>query len=123
MNTIITKFKTSATLWSVVGAFILAMVNLIWGNDNNVSTIASAIIAIIPASIYIYQKFKLRIVFADSNNDGKISVEELAAAIKIAFEESNTELQTASDAIETIIDVISTTDTNISTSKSGSTFL
>ncbi|MFA5655110.1 MAG: EF-hand domain-containing protein [Dysgonamonadaceae bacterium] len=122
MNTIITKFKTSATLWSVVGAFILAMVNLIWGNDNNVSTIASAIIAIIPASIYIYQKFKLRIVFADSNNDGKISVEELAAAIKIAFEESNTELQTASDAIETIIDVIST-DTNISTSKSGTTFL
>ena len=122
MNTIITKFKTSATLWSVVGAFILAMVNLIWGNDNNVSTIASAIIAIIPASIYIYQKFKLRIVFADSNNDGKVSVEELAAAIKIAFEESNTELQTASDAIETIIDVIST-DTNISTSKSGTTFL
>lgn len=122
MNTIITKFKTSATLWSVVGAFILAMVNLIWGNDNNVSTIASAIIAIVPASIYIYQKFKLRIVFADSNNDGKVSVEELAAAIKIAFEESNTELQTASDAIETIIDVIST-DTNISTSKSGTTFL
>ena len=120
MNTIVTKFKTSATLWSVVGAFIIAMINLIWGNDNNVSTIASAIIAIIPASIYIYQKFKLRIVFADSNSDGKISVEELAAAIKIAFEESNTELQTASDAIESIIDVIST-DTNISTSKSGTT--
>lgn len=83
------------------------------------SSIASAIIAIIPASIYIYQKFKLRIASADSNSDGKISVEELAA-IKIAFEDSNAELKTASDAIGTIVDTLSK-NTNVSTSNSGTT--
>jgi len=120
MNTIITKLKTSATLWSVIGAFALAAVNLIYGSNNTASSIASAIIAIIPASIYIYQKFKLRIASADSNSDGKISVEELAAAIKIAFEDSNVELKTASDAIGTIVEVISK-NTNVSTSNSGTT--
>lgn len=120
MNTIITKLKTSATLWSVIGAFVLAAVNLIWGSDNTASTIASAIIAIIPASIYIYQKFKLRIASADSNGDGKISVEELATAIKIAFEDSNVELQTVSDTIGTIVDVVSK-NTSVSTSNSGTT--
>lgn len=83
------------------------------------SSIASAIIAIIPASIYIYQKFKLRIASADSNSDGKISVEELAA-IKIAFEDSNAELKTASDAIGTIVDTLSK-NINVSTSNSGTT--
>ena len=83
------------------------------------SSIASAIIAIIPASIYIYQKFKLRIASADSNSDGKISVEELAV-IKIAFEDSNAELKTASDAIGTIVDTLSK-NTNVSTSNSGTT--
>lgn len=120
MNTIFTKLKTSATLWSVIGAFALAAVNLIWGSNNTTSTIASAIIAIIPASIYIYQKFKLRIATADSNSDGKISVEELAAAIKIAFEDSNAELKTASDAIGTIVDTLSK-NANVSTSNSGTT--
>ncbi|MFA5433207.1 MAG: hypothetical protein WC319_10150, partial [Candidatus Paceibacterota bacterium] len=95
-------------------------VNLIYGNNNTASSIASAFIAIIPASIYIYQKFKLRIASADSNSDGKISVEELAAAIKIAFEDSNAELKTASDAIGTIVDVISK-NTSVSTSNSGTT--
>ena len=120
MNTIITKFKTSATLWTVIGAFALAAVNLIYGSDNTASSIASAIIAIIPASIYIYQKFKLRIVYADSNSDGKISVEELVAAIKIAFEDSDKELKTVSDAIGTIVDIISK-NTSVSTSNSGTT--
>jgi len=120
MNTIITKFKTSATLWTVIGAFALAAVNLIYGNNNTASSIASAIIAIIPASIYIYQKFKLRIVYADSNSDGKISVEELVAAIKIAFEDSDKELKTVSDAIGTIVDAISK-NTSVSTSNSDTT--
>ena len=120
MNTIIAKFKTSATLWTVIGAFALAAVNLIYGSNNTASSIASAIIAIIPASIYIYQKFKLRIVYADSNNDEKISVEELIAAIKIAFEDSDKELKTVSDAIGTIVDIISK-NTSVSTSNSGTT--
>jgi len=47
-------------------------------------------------------------------------VEELVAAIKIAFEDSDEELKTISDAIGTIDDVISK-NTSVSTSNSGTT--
>ena len=75
-------------------AHLLAAVNLIYGSNNTASSIASAIIAIIPASISSTRSS--RIVYADSNSDGKISVEELVAAIKIAFEDSDKELKTVS---------------------------
>jgi hypothetical protein len=87
----INKLKSSATLWAVIGGFILGAANLIWGNDTTASTIASAIIVVAPSVSYIISKFVLRIRMADIDADGKISLEELIFAIKEAVDDTSDE--------------------------------
>lgn len=103
MNSIFSKLKTSATLWSVIGGFVLAAVNIIWGNDTTASSISSAILFAAPAASYIISKFVLRIKMADVNGDGTISLQELANALSIAANETSDDAQKVVDAFESII--------------------
>jgi len=110
MNTIFTKLKTSATLWSVVGGFILGLANIVWGNDTTASSVSSAIMFSAPAVAYIVSKFYLRIKMADANKDGEISLQELAAALNLAARETSDEAQEVIDAINSVLGTLATKD-------------
>ena len=103
MNSIVSKLKTSATLWSVIGGFVLAGANIIWGADSTAASISSAIMFSAPAAVYIVSKFALRIKMADVNNDGQISLQELAAALNTAASETSDEAKEVIDAIGSVI--------------------
>lgn len=103
MNTVCTKLKTSATLWSVIGGFILGIANLIWGADTTASSISSAILFAAPAVTYIAGKYCLRIKMADIDADGKISLQELAIALSIAANETSEEAQQVIDAFGDVL--------------------
>jgi hypothetical protein len=103
MNSIFSKLKSSATLWSVIGGFVLAAVNIVWGNDSTASSISSAILFAAPAASYIISKFVLRIKMADINGDGTISLQELADALNLAANETSNEAQKVVDAFQSII--------------------
>ena len=106
MNSIFSKLKTSATLWSVIGGFVLAVVNIIWGDDSVASSISSAVLFAIPAAAYIVSKFVLRIKMADVNGDGEISLQELAAALNLAASETSDEAKEVIDAVKIIIETL-----------------
>lgn len=99
MNSILSKLKTSATLWSVIASFVLGVVTLIWGDQSVAMYAATTLMAVVPSAVYIYSKFKLRISLADVNNDGKIDLHELAAALKQAATETSAESQEVLDAV------------------------
>lgn len=103
MNTILTKLKTSATLWSVVGGFILGLANIVWGDDSSAASVSSAVMFSFPAVTYIVSKFYLRIKMADANKDGKISLQELAAALSLAATETSDEAKEVVDAFGDVI--------------------
>jgi hypothetical protein len=103
MNTILTKLKTSATLWSVVGGFVLGFANILWGADDTAASVSSAILFAVPAASYIVSKFALRIKMADMNNDGAISLQELAAALNLAASETSDEAKEVIDAVGSVI--------------------
>lgn len=106
MNSIFSKLKTSATLWSVIGGFVLAAVNIIWGADTTASSISSAILFAAPAASYIVSKFVLRIKMADVNGDGSISLQELAEALNLAANETSDEVQKVVDAFENVMSTL-----------------
>lgn len=106
MNTIFTKLKTSATLWSVVGGFILGFANIVWGADSTASSISSAVMFSFPAVAYIVGKFYLRIKMADANKDGEISLQELAAALTLAARETSDEAKEVVDAFRDVINTL-----------------
>ena len=106
MNSIFSKLKTSATLWSVIGGFVLAGVNIVWGADTTASSISSAILFAAPAASYIVSKFILRIKLADVNKDGEISLQELAAALNLAVNETSDEAKEVIDAVSDIIETL-----------------
>lgn len=103
MNSIFSKLKSSATLWSVIGGFVLAVVNIIWGDDSVAASISSSIMFALPAAAYIVSKFVLRIKMADMNGDGQISLEELAAALNLAASETSDEAKEVIDAVGNVI--------------------
>ena len=103
MNSIFLKLKSSATLWSVIGGFVLAVVNIVWGNDSTAASVSSSIMFAVPAAAYIVSKFILRIKMADVNKDGEISLQELAAALNLAASETSDEAKDVIDAIENVI--------------------
>ena len=103
MNSIFSKLKTSATLWSVIGGFILAIANIVWGEDSAANSISSAIMFAIPAASYIVSKFILRMKLADVNNDGEISVQEFANVLNSVINETSKEGQEVIDAFGKII--------------------
>lgn len=107
MNSIFSKLKSSATLWSVIGGFILAGANIIWGADTTASSISSAILFSAPSVAYIVSKFILRIKMADVNSDGSISLEELAVALSAAANETSDEAQKVIDAFGDVIVALS----------------
>lgn len=80
-NSIISKLKTSATLWGVIAGLITGIATIMNADDNVAQSVSGAIIAVVPLVVYIYSKFKLRIAMADANNDGKISAQELMDTI------------------------------------------
>lgn len=106
MNTIFTKLKTSATLWSVVGGFILGLANIVWGADSTATSASSAVMFSAPAVAYIVGKFYLRIKMADANKDGTISLQELAAALTIAARETSNEAQEVVGAFKDVMDAL-----------------
>lgn len=106
MNTIFTKLRTSATLWSVVGGFILGFANIVWGADTTASSVSSAIMFSAPAVAYIVSKFYLRIKMADANKDGEISLQELAAALTLAARETSDEAQEVVNAFRDVINTL-----------------
>lgn len=103
MNTIFTKLKTSATLWSVIGGFAMATVIQVWGNDSTACYIATALTAICPSVAYIVGKFALRIKAADANNDNKLDSVELVNALKLAVGDTKGE---AKFIVDTVVEVI-----------------
>lgn len=103
MNSIFSKLKSSATLWSVIGGFVLAVVNIVWGDDSTAASISSSIMFAVPAAAYIVSKFVLRIKMADVNGDGEISLQELAAALNIAASETSDEAKDVVDAIGNVL--------------------
>lgn len=112
MNSIFSKLKSSATLWSVIGGFVLAVVNIIWGDDSVASSISSAILFALPAAAYIVSKFVLRIKMADVNGDGQISLQELAAALNLAASETSDEAKEVIDAVSLIIETLTNQENN-----------
>ena len=80
-NSIITKLKTSATLWGVIAGLVTGIATIMNADDSIAKSVSGAIIAVVPLVVYIYSKFKLRIAMADANNDGKISAQELMDTI------------------------------------------
>lgn len=80
-NSIISKLKTSATLWGVIAGLVTGIATIMNADDNVAQSVSGAIIAVVPLVVYIYSKFKLRIAMADANNDGKISAQELMDTI------------------------------------------
>lgn len=80
-NSIITKLKTSATLWGVIAGLVTGIATIMNADDNIAKSVSGAIIAVVPLVVYIYSKFKLRIAIADANSDGKISAQELMDTI------------------------------------------
>ena len=110
MNSIFSKLRSSATLWSVIGGFVLAAVNIVWGTDSTAASISSAIMFAIPASSYIISKFVLRIKMADTNNDGQISLQELAAALSIAASETTDDAQAVINAVESVLGTLAAQD-------------
>ena len=80
-NSIISKLKTSATLWGVIAGLVTGIATIMNADDNIAKSVSGAIIAVVPLVVYIYSKFKLRIAMADANNDGKISAQELMDTI------------------------------------------
>lgn len=107
MNSVFSKLKSSATLWSVIGGFVLAGANIIWGNDSTAASVSSAIMFVIPAAAYITSKFALRIKMADTNKDGEISLQELAAALNLAASETSDEAKEVIKAVDSIIVTLS----------------
>lgn len=103
MNSIFNKLKTSATLWSVIGSFILGIITFVYGDNSLASYTATTLMAVVPAAVYIYSKFKLRIALADTNNDGKIDLHELAIALTQAANESSTEAQEVLEAVWNVV--------------------
>ena len=80
-TSIISKLKTSATLWAVIAGLVTGIATIMNADDNVAQSVSGAIIAVVPLVVYIYSKFKLRIAMADANNDGKISAQELMDTI------------------------------------------
>lgn len=80
-NSIISKLKTSATLWGVIAGLVTGIATIMNADENVAQSVSGAIIAVVPLVVYIYSKFKLRIAMADANNDGKISAQELMDTI------------------------------------------
>ena len=80
-NSIISKLKTSATLWGVIAGLVTGIATIMNADDNVAQSVSGAIIAVVPLVVYIYSKFKLRIAMADANSDGKISAQELMDTI------------------------------------------
>lgn len=103
MNTIFGKLKTSATLWSVIGSFVLGVVTLVWGDQSVAMYAATTLMAVVPSAVYIYSKFKLRIALADTNGDGKIDLHELAVALKQAATETSAESQEVLGAVYDVV--------------------
>lgn len=106
MNSIFKKLGTSATLWSVIGGFILGLANILWGNDSTASSISGAVMFSFPAVAYIVGKFYLRIKMADANKDGTISLQELAAALDLAARETSDEAKEVVNAFGDIINTL-----------------
>ena len=103
MNTMLTKLKTSATLWSVVGGFILGFANVVWGDDSTAATVASTVCFVAPSVAYIVGKFTLRIKMADVDKNGKIDLQELAAALNLAANETSDEAKEVIDAVGNVL--------------------
>lgn len=80
-NSIISKLKTSATLWGVIAGLVTGIATIMNADENVAQSVSGAVIAVVPLVVYIYSKFKLRIAMADANSDGKISAEELMDTI------------------------------------------
>ena len=80
-NSIISKLRTSATLWGVIAGLVTGIATIMNADENVAQSVSGAIIAVVPLIVYIYSKFKLRIAMADANNDGKISAQELMDTI------------------------------------------
>lgn len=104
MNTMLTKLKTSATLWSVIGGFILGFANVIWGDDSTAATVASTVCFVAPSVAYIVGKFTLRIKMADVDKNGKIDLQELAAALNLAASETSEEAKEVVDAVGNVLE-------------------
>lgn len=112
MNSMFSKLKSSATLWSVIGGFVLGIANIIWGSDTTASSIASAVLFAAPSVAYIVSKFALRIKLADVNNDGKISLQELAIALNTAASETSDDAQDVVNAFWNVIEAIAKQEPN-----------
>lgn len=106
MNNIFTKLKTSATFWSVIGGFVLGLVNIVWSDDNVATSVSSAVMFSAPAVAYIVGKFYLRIKLADTNNDGKVSLHELATALSTAAKETSNETKEVIDVFSSVIEAL-----------------
>ena len=97
-------------MWSVIGGFVLAAVNIVWGDDNTAASISSAIMFALPAASYIASKFALRIKMADVNKDGEISLQELAAALSLAASETSDEAKEVINAVESVLSTLAAKD-------------
>lgn len=104
MRNIFTKLKTSATFWSVIGGFILSLVNIVWGEDTVATSVSSAVMFAAPAVAYIVSKFYLRIKMADTNKDGKVSLYELVTALSIAAKETGSETKEVIDVFSKVVE-------------------
>lgn len=86
-------------------ALLGAAANLIWGSDSTISVVASVIIGAVPSAIYIVETFITKIKLADANNDGKITITELSAAIRWAFEDCGGDIQAVTEAIDNVVTI------------------
>ena len=110
MNTIFSKLKTSATLWTVIAGVVVGVAQMMGADGNAVSTIAGAIIVVVPSTAYIISKFCLRIKAADINQDGKVSMTEFANALAAAMKDTQTQADTVKDSIGDIMDALTDAD-------------
>ena len=109
MNTIFTKLKTSATLWGVIAGIVVGIATLQGADGSLIETISGAVITVIPLTVYIYGKFKLRIAAADANNDGKVSLSELYTALTAAASDTSTQVAEIKTAVETVASAVTAT--------------
>lgn len=87
-------------------SMLLAGANLLWGSDSNISTIGSIVVGVVPSIIYIVQAFAVKIKAADTNKDGKVTIDEIAAAIKYALADCTDEIKAVGAAVETVVGVV-----------------
>lgn len=115
MNTILTKLKTSATLWGVIAGIVVGVATLQGADGSLIETISGAVITVVPLTVYIYWKFKLRIAAADTNGDGKISLSEMYTALTSAVSDTTTQVSEIKTAVETVANAVTATTADSAT--------